>query len=83
MRTRPIEAAIDRIVASCGGDIRGALEALLLVNEHLEAELQQLYAAVAVGGDRDRSSAATARCISTAFRSHPCSRRAGRLSGNY
>jgi hypothetical protein len=54
MRTRPIEAAIDRIVASCGGDIRGALEALLLVNEHLEAELQQLYAAVAVGGPFER-----------------------------
>jgi hypothetical protein len=54
MRTRPIEVAIDRIVASCGGDIRGALEALLLVNEHLEAELQQLYAAVAGGGPFER-----------------------------
>jgi hypothetical protein len=40
------EAAIDQIVASCNGDIRGALKALLLVNEHLEAELQQVYAAV-------------------------------------
>jgi hypothetical protein len=34
-------------VATCNGDIRGALKALLLVNEQLEAELQQLYAAVA------------------------------------
>jgi hypothetical protein len=50
MTSKPSEAAIDRIVASCGGDIRGALKALLLVNEHLEAELQQLYAAVALGG---------------------------------
>ena len=33
------EAAIDQIVASCNGDIRGALKALLLVNEQLEAEL--------------------------------------------
>ena len=57
MRTRPIEAAIDRIVASCSGDIRGALKALLLlVNEHLEAELQQLYAAVALGGPFERGS---------------------------
>ena len=34
-------------MATCNGDIRGALKALLLVNEQLEAELQQLYAAVA------------------------------------
>jgi hypothetical protein len=34
-------------VASCNGDLRGALKALLLVNEHLEAELQQFYAAIA------------------------------------
>ena len=34
-------------MASCNGDLRGALKALLLVNEHLEAELQQFYAAVA------------------------------------
>jgi hypothetical protein len=44
------EAAIDRIVATCNGDIRGALKALLLVNEQLEAELVQAYAAVAHGG---------------------------------
>ena len=39
------EAAIDQIVASCNGDIRGALKALLLVNEQLEAELAEVYAA--------------------------------------
>jgi hypothetical protein len=49
MSTRPSEAAIDEIVASCNGDIHGALKALLLVNERLEAELQNLYAAVALG----------------------------------
>ena len=38
----PNEAAIDQIVASCNGDLRGALKALLLVNEHLEAEIAQL-----------------------------------------
>jgi hypothetical protein len=43
------EIAIDHIVASCNGDIRGALKALLLVNEQLEAELAQLYAAVGHG----------------------------------
>jgi hypothetical protein len=49
MLSKSNEAAIDQIVASCNGDIRGALKALLLVNEHLEAELQQIYAAVAHG----------------------------------
>jgi hypothetical protein len=50
MSSGPSETTIDQIVATCNGDIRGALKALLLVNEHLEAELQQLYAAVAHGG---------------------------------
>jgi len=50
MTSTPNEAAIDEIVASCDGDIRGALRALLLVNEQLEAELQQLHAVVAHGG---------------------------------
>jgi hypothetical protein len=50
MTSRANEIAIDEIVASCNGDIRGALQALLLVNEQLEAELQQLHAVVAYGG---------------------------------
>ena len=50
------QAAIDQIVASCDGDIHGALKALLLVNEQLEAELQQLYAAVALGGPFEHGS---------------------------
>jgi hypothetical protein len=48
------EAAIEEIVARCNGDVHGALKALLLVNEQLEAELQQLYAAVALGGPFER-----------------------------
>ena len=54
MSSKPVEAAIDQIVASCNGDTHSALKALLLVNEHLEAELQQLYAAVALGGTFER-----------------------------
>ena len=46
MSSLPNDTTIDEIVASCNGDIRGALRALLLVNEQLEAELAQLYAAV-------------------------------------
>ena len=56
MITDPNETAIDQIVAACNGDLRGALKALLLVNEQLEAELQHLYAAVALGAPFGRGS---------------------------
>lgn len=46
MSPRSNETVIDEIVASCNGDVHGALKALLLVNERLEAELAQLYAVV-------------------------------------
>jgi hypothetical protein len=39
------EAQIDKIVAMCDGDLRGALKALMLVNEHLEFQLEQFHAA--------------------------------------
>ena len=45
--------AIDKIIASCNGSERSALEALLLVNEHLEAELHQLYAAFSLAAEAD------------------------------
>jgi hypothetical protein len=50
MASRQTEKAIERIIASCDGNMRGALEALLLVNEHLEAELHQLYAVATCAG---------------------------------
>ena len=56
MSFKSSDAAIDEIVANCGGDIRGALRALLLVNEHLEAEIAELYAAVVDSGLVDRRS---------------------------
>jgi hypothetical protein len=46
MASKRSEIAIEKIIAACDGNIHGALEALLLVNEYLEAELHQLYAAV-------------------------------------
>lgn len=45
MTPRPTDATIDEIISTCNGDLRGALKALLMVNEQLETELQQLYAA--------------------------------------
>lgn len=50
MSIRSSDAAIDEIVASCNGDLRGAVRALLLINEHLETELAQLYAHAANNG---------------------------------
>jgi hypothetical protein len=41
------DALIDEIVTSCNGDIRGAVKALLLVNEKLETELNYFRAAAA------------------------------------
>jgi hypothetical protein len=41
----PTDAAIDEIVASCNGDMRGAVKALLLVNEQLESELNRFHRA--------------------------------------
>jgi hypothetical protein len=52
MSYRRNEIAIDEIVASCDGDVHGALKALLLVNEQLEAEIARLHAAVSGSFDR-------------------------------
>ncbi|MBU6461915.1 MAG: hypothetical protein KGK01_02120 [Bradyrhizobium sp.] len=54
MAYRSNDIFIDEIVASCSGDIRGALRALLLVNEQLETELARLYAAVGQSGMLER-----------------------------
>ena len=50
MISRANDTAIDQIVAQCNGDLHGALKALLLVNEQLEAELAEFYAAVGLNG---------------------------------
>jgi hypothetical protein len=49
------DVVIDEIVASCNGDMRGAMKALLLVNEQLEAELNHLYEATAYGSPTERA----------------------------
>ena len=53
--TKWIETQIDEIVAACDGDLRGALEALMLVNEHLEFELERLQATGARDEKAERS----------------------------
>ena len=51
MAYKRTEVAIEKIIASCDGNMRGALEALMLVNEHLEEELQRLYAIMSLGDE--------------------------------
>jgi replication-associated recombination protein RarA len=58
MNTEVNDNAIDEIVATCNGDIRGALKALMLVNERLESELRQLYAVVGGIGSVKRGTSA-------------------------
>src|SRR5947209_7291420 len=58
MNTQLNDTVIDEIVATCNGDIRGALKALMLVNEQLEAELQLLHAAFAQGSGARRGAGA-------------------------
>ncbi|MGY4622613.1 hypothetical protein [Bradyrhizobium sp. USDA 4486] len=38
------ELEIDEVVAACDGDVRGALRALMLVNEQLEQRLERMSA---------------------------------------
>jgi hypothetical protein len=53
MAYKRTEVAIEKIIASCDGNMRGALEALMLVNEHLEAELHRLYAVMSLIDETD------------------------------
>jgi hypothetical protein len=46
------EQACDQAIAMCGGNMRGAIKALIMANEYLENELQELLAAAAAGYSR-------------------------------
>ncbi|NVN86715.1 MAG: hypothetical protein HXX15_11585 [Rhodopseudomonas sp.] len=48
------EQACDQAIAMCNGSTRGAIKALIMANEYLEAELQELQAAVSKGFGRGR-----------------------------
>ena len=50
------EVAVDDVIASCDGDLRGALTALIIVNEYLERDLLEALgsaAAPSIADDRD------------------------------
>ena len=41
-----MELAVDQAIAACGGDLRGAIRALILANDFLENEVSELMKAV-------------------------------------
>jgi hypothetical protein len=43
----PYDAAVDDAIATCNGDLRGALKALIMANEFLERDLQKALASSA------------------------------------
>jgi hypothetical protein len=49
------EQACDQAIAMCGGNMRGAIKALIMANEYLETELQELQALVSGGLTRPGS----------------------------
>jgi hypothetical protein len=45
------DAAVDDAIATCDGDLRGALKALIIANEFLERDLQKALASSAAPSD--------------------------------
>lgn len=43
------EKACDQAIAMCDGNLRSTIKALIMANEYLEAELEELQAAIAAG----------------------------------
>ena len=50
------ERACDQAIAMCDGNLRSTIKALIMVNEYLEAELEELQTAIAAGCVPARSS---------------------------
>jgi chromosome condensin MukBEF complex kleisin-like MukF subunit len=48
------EQDVDEIIAACRGDLRGAVRALMLINEQLEQTLRQLSVLVEKAGENQR-----------------------------
>ena len=52
--TDQLEAAADQAIATCGGDAREAVKALIVANRFVETELEKLHAAVSTGYARGK-----------------------------
>jgi stage V sporulation protein SpoVS len=49
-----LEAAADQAIAACGGNVRGAVKALIVANEFLETQVAELQTAVSNGFARGK-----------------------------
>ncbi|RYE61460.1 MAG: hypothetical protein EOO82_01830 [Oxalobacteraceae bacterium] len=49
------DAAVDRAISTCNGDLRGAVRALLIVNELLEAQVTSLTSMNQKGVSHERA----------------------------
>ena len=49
------EQACDQAIAMCDGNLRSTIKALIMANEYLEAELEELQAAISAGCIPDAS----------------------------
>ena len=49
-----LDVASEQAIATCGGDVRAALRAMILVNDYLEMELAAQYAATSYGYSRGK-----------------------------
>ncbi|SIO45230.1 hypothetical protein SAMN05443247_05561 [Bradyrhizobium erythrophlei] len=56
-----LDAAADQAIATCGGDAREAVKALLVANDFLEARLHELGAQISKGYTRGRLPTARGR----------------------
>lgn len=52
-----LEFAADQVIAACGGDAREAVKALLVAVDFLEAQADEMRAAVSTGYSRGRHGA--------------------------
>jgi hypothetical protein len=53
------EKACDQAIAMCDGNLRSTIKALIMANEYLEAELEELQAAITAGCVLAQSQAAS------------------------
>jgi hypothetical protein len=49
-----LQAAVDQAIATCGGDMRSAIRALIVANNYLESEVTELMKAVSHAYARGR-----------------------------
>lgn len=54
-RPDALEIATDQAIAACDGDVRATVQALIVANGLLEAELSEVYAATSKGYGRGRT----------------------------